>query len=215
MSKASRPLKLVSIILLLLSALLMPSSVSAVPASFQWGSFDSGGSTAYGVYEHDNTTILQTGDLAQLIWAGPDGTIDPPTPDGGVTDDDVILDTGAVNNGLPLPPPAHNHGYIPFKTYSFDTENPQNNGTIYIRAWNASTAASATAYGDSTTSTLTNGGAFNAPRWTMMYTPNAVTLTSFRAAGRPGNALMWGGLGLLAGMAVAVGLRRRWRPGRG
>jgi hypothetical protein len=210
MYKASRLLKLASVGLFLLSACLVPSPAWAVPASFQWGSFDSLGSTAYGVYEHDNVTILQTGDLAQLIWAGPNGVIDPPTPSGGVTGDDVILDTSAVNNGAPLPPPARNRGYIPIKTYSFDTGNPQNNGTIYIRAWNASTAAGATAYGDSTTGTLTNGGTFNAPRWIMMYTPNAVTLSSFRAAGRPGNALIWGGLGLLAVVAAAAGLRRWW-----
>jgi len=214
MYKALRLLKLAVAVLLLLSISLVSSPVWAVPASFLWGSFDSGGATTYGVYEHDNVTILQTGDLAQLIWAGPNGSIDPPTPSGGVTGDDVILDTSAVNNGSPLPPSAQNRGYIPFKTYTFDTENPQNNGTIYIRAWNASTAAGATAYGNSTTGTLTNGGTFNAPRWTMMYTPNAVTLSSFRAADRPGNALIWGVAGLLAVVAVAVGLRRWW-PARG
>jgi hypothetical protein len=137
----------------------------ATPASFEWGTFSSTGQTTFGVYDVDNITILQTGDLAQFIWTGTDGQIDPPLPDGAPGGDDQLLDTSAVQNSGSLPPPAQNRGYITLKTYSFDTTNPQNGGIVYIRAWNASTPAGATAYGDSQTGTLTDGGVLNAPRW--------------------------------------------------
>jgi hypothetical protein len=198
MRNATRLSKFVFLGLIILMALLKPYPVQADPASFEWGTFDSGGSTSYGVYEADNVTILETGDLVQFIWAGPDGEIDPPQPDGTPSDDDQVLDTSTIENGGSLPPPAQNKGYIPLVTYSFDTGDSQNGGTVYIRAWNASTAASATAYGDSSTGTLSNGGTLNAPRWRMTYTPNAITLSTFRASSASAGWPNWAGLGLLA-----------------
>lgn len=140
-------------------------SIRATPASFDWGSFNAGGSTAYGIYDVDNATILQTGDLAQLIWTGPNGVIDPPQVSGAPGGDDQLLSTNTVNNGAPFPPPQQNKGYLALKTYSFDTEDPQNEGLVYIRAWNAPSASGANAYGDSVQGTLSNGGVLNAPRW--------------------------------------------------
>ncbi len=175
--------------------------VRAIPTSIDWGSFNSSGLTTYGVYEADDVTILQTGDLAQLIWAGPNGIIDPPQPDGTTSGDDVILDTSAINNGAPLPPPLQNKGYIPLKTYSFDDQDPKTGGVIYIRAWNASTAASATAYGNSTTSNLTPGGVFNAPRWRMTHTPTAVVISTFNASGQVFSPWL---IILITGLLIAV-----------
>jgi hypothetical protein len=153
----------------LILAMLFPILAQATPASFEWGTFSATGQTTFGVYDLNNTTILQTGDLAQFIWAGPDRLIDPPMPDGSPGGDDLILDVSAIQNSGSLPPPARNKGYIPLKTFSFDTDAPQNGGTVYIRAWNASTPASATAYGDSQTGILSSGGVLNAPRWNTNY----------------------------------------------
>jgi hypothetical protein len=209
MRKATRFSKFVFVGLFLLWTLLTPHPVQADPANFEWGSFDSGGSTAYGVYDTDNATILETGDLAQFIWAGSDGEIDPPQPDGTPGDDDQLLDTSAIENAGSLPPAAQNKGYIPLNTYSYDTGDPQNNGTVYIRAWNASTAADATAYGDSSTGTLSNGGTLNAPRWyTDNNNPTAVTLSTFRATSASAGWLSWAELGLLAAGGLSLILYR-------
>lgn len=174
----------IAVILILTGIFLLTQyiPVKANPTAIDWGSFNASGLTTFGVYEADDVTILQTGDLAQLIWAGPNGTIEPPQPNGTTTGDDVLLDTTTVNNGLPLPPPLQNKGYIPLKTYSFDDQDPISGGVIYIRAWNAGTATSATAYGNSITSNLTPGGIFNAPRWHMTHSPTAITLSAFSAS---------------------------------
>jgi len=217
--RAYRLSKLTCVGLIVLSFSLIPHPVGAQAAvSFDWGSFDSGGSTTYGVYEADNTTVLQTWDLVQLIWTGADGTIDPPQPDGSTTDDDQILDSSTVRNDLPGDPA--NKGYIPLKTYTFFPSDPQSGGTVYIRAWNASTASSATAYGDSTTATLTGGGTFNAPRWKMTHTPSVVTLVTFRAASGMAGWSNQDELGMLVvaeiGLLVIFGhLRRRYAASPG
>lgn len=168
----------------ILIALLIPGVVFAAPVSFDWGTFNSTGLTTFGVYDTNNTTILQTGDLAQLIWAGPDGAIDLPRCNGTTTGDDQVLDSTSVLNDAPLPPPARNRGYIPFKTYTFDTVDPQSGGVVYIRAWNSSTASTGTAYGNSQTASLAGGGTFNAARWHTANTdcvPLAVTIASLAA----------------------------------
>ena len=136
-----------------------------VPVTFDWGSFSASGQTTYGVYDEDNVTPLQTGDVAQLIWTGPDGQADAPNPDGSPGGDDQTLDAYNVQNGALLPPPARNKGYIPFKTFTFDSGGPLNNSIVYIRAWNASDINQATAYGDSSTASLIAGATFNALRW--------------------------------------------------
>lgn len=139
--------------------------VHAIPANFDWGSFDAGGATSFGVYDEDNSTILESGDLVELIWAGPDGLVDPPQAEGGPGGDDMLLATAAIVNGGSLPPPLQNKGYIPLQTYSYDTEDIQQNGTVYIRAWNAPDVEQATAYGNSETVILSEGGVFLANRW--------------------------------------------------
>jgi hypothetical protein len=180
MDKAAHLVRLL-IVGLLLGGLATPQEVQAAPANFEWGSFSAAGLTTFGVYDTDNATVLQTGDLAQLIWAGPDGVIDPPQSDGAPGDDDQLLQSSSINNELPLPPHQQNKGYISLKTYTFDTDDLQNSGTIYIRAWNASTPQTATAYGDSETTTLVGGTQWSAPRWYTGQGPTAVTLSFFAA----------------------------------
>ena len=145
---------------------------TAAAASLNWGSnFPGSGSvTDYGVYNSDNTTVLATGNLVQLIWAGPNGQIDPPSYDGTPSCDDVVLATNTINNGAPLPPPQQNKGYFSTQTYLYDTFDPQMGGTVYVRAWNNNTAggqAGATHYGHSATTTLNgvDNQGFNALRW--------------------------------------------------
>jgi len=168
-------------------AMLFPNLAQATPVSFSWGTFSASGQTTFGVYDLDNTTILQTGDFAQLIWAGPDTLIDPPLPDGSSGGDDQILDVNAIENGGSFPPGLMNKGYIPLKEYSFEPGNPQDGGTVYIRAWNASTPASATAFGESQTGTLSSGESLNAPRWNTNSRFTTWVGSEYGSWGTPGN----------------------------
>lgn len=154
-------------------------SQAAVPASFTWRS---SGPTGFGVLDSDNATILETGDLVQFIWAGSDGLIDSPQSDGQPGDDDQLLSTGTVQNDN-LPPTLANKGLVLPPIYSFDTNDSQNGGTIYMRAWNDSILSNATDYGDSSTGTLTDDGELNAATWNTntAFTPLAATLASFEA----------------------------------
>lgn len=157
--------RIMGIIPFLLILLFLTGHVAlAVPASFDWGSFNSSGLTTHGVYDTDNATILATGDLAQFIWAGFDGIPDAPGCDGMPGGDDLLLDTSIIQNESG-PPIFWNRGYIFLSTYSYDTDSDQNGGTVFIRAWNAAMPASASAYGDSSTTTLVSGGVLNALRW--------------------------------------------------
>jgi hypothetical protein len=151
----------------------------AIPVSFDWGSFDSAGSTNYGVYDTDNSTVLPTGSLVQFIWAGSDGVIHPPACDGSPGGDDQLLGVSFVNNGAPFPPTMQNKGYVALSTYTYDSEDPQQGGVVYMRAWNAASVSGATAYGDSATAILTNGGTLNAPRF---HTNTPFALASWNGA---------------------------------
>jgi hypothetical protein len=181
----------VRVTLLLALILSYPLTVYAVPVSFDWGSFNSGGSTDFGVYDTDNATILQTGDLAQLIWTGADQQINPPGIGGAVSGDDVLLDTTTVENLGSLTPPMRNKGYILFKTSSFDSGDPWIGKGVYIRAWNAVTASVATAYGNSALATLTPMGQHNWPRWyTNESVPLSVNISYFTATSKPDHVLL-------------------------
>jgi hypothetical protein len=165
--------------LLLVVMLLVVVDVFAVPTSFQWRSYDSGGSTSFGVYDSDDITPLQGGDLLQLIYAGPDGEIDPPTASGASTDDDVLLDEGAIMDNASLPPPLRDRGYFD-ELFSYDTDGWSDGIVVYVRAWNGDTVGAATHYGNSSTTTLSGGGVATLPRWNTAG-PTAVTLSSFTA----------------------------------
>jgi hypothetical protein len=204
MKKVNSHLARALLIAILLSALPLYVAL-ATPTSFQWGSYNSSGLTTYGVYDTDNITVLQTGDLAQLIWAGPNGVIDPPDPTTGApTADDILLDSTTVQNAGSLPPTLRNKGYILLKTYTFDTADPQSGGVIYIRAWNNTTPTTATAYGNSLTGTLVGGLSYNALRWHTDTSPTAVSLVDFQASA--GNrSWVWAAIGLALAAVVVTG----------
>lgn len=165
------------------------------PSSISWGSFDSEGSTAYGVYNSDNITPLQPGCLAQLIWAGPDGRIDPPMGNGLPSGDDELFDTSTVTQNNSLPPTMRDKGYISFKNYTYQftgTDDPRLAGVIYIRAWSAPAAGAAVPYGDSTTGVLMGATSqqWRPGRWYTPSVPTAVDLAYFTATSRSNHVLL-------------------------
>ncbi|HSH05824.1 MAG TPA: cohesin domain-containing protein [Anaerolineae bacterium] len=122
---------------------------------FSWGSFNGNQNTAYGVYDSDSTTPLKTNDLIQLIDVGANGVIDPPSCSGQPGNDDILMDTTSI--GL------NDQGYIPLQMLIPDAN--QLGKTVYMRAWNHSFLPNSTHYGNSQSTTLVNGGRFNALSW--------------------------------------------------
>ncbi|MCX6355666.1 MAG: hypothetical protein NTZ78_12320 [Candidatus Aureabacteria bacterium] len=85
----------------------------------------------------ENGDILPLEDLIQLIKDGGDNVISPPDGNGNPTGDDLLADTTTISDA------AGGAGYF------YDIKIAVSEGEkYYVRSWNASTASSATYYGD-------------------------------------------------------------------
>jgi hypothetical protein len=160
---------------------------------FTWRSWDLSGSTSYGVYDQDNSTPLQTGDKVQLLYAGADGLIDPPTLTGTPGDDDQLLQETSIMSNENKPPPLQNHGYFLDVVFTYDPSAFPGTPLVYARAWNASSEAGATHYGDSLPTILEDDVTHNFDRWHTTHrkpAPLAVTLASFTASPLRGSILL-------------------------
>lgn len=98
------------------------------------------------VKNSDNATSLAVGYVLQYIYAGPDNTIQPPNASGNPTGDDVLITSKTVGSDTVYATFSGQAGmfYHAF-TGSYASGTPQ----VYVRAWNASSIASATYYGNS------------------------------------------------------------------
>jgi len=90
--------------------------------------------------------------LFQLVYAGPDGVINPPEADGNVTGDDVVLFTfpfsksfGRIGVGYEWLPDLGLFDEL-FQHDLLETTAMRN---VYVRAWDASAFVDSVAYGDS------------------------------------------------------------------
>lgn len=87
-----------------------------------------------GIFDTDGTTPLLgtavSGDLIQLIWAGPDGLADTAGVAGGTTGDDSLLGTAYIGYGYPFEP---NMGKF---TAQWDHDLIVLGANLFIRAWN-------------------------------------------------------------------------------
>jgi subtilisin family serine protease len=88
----------------------------------------------------------------QLIYAGADGIVDPPTEDGRVTGDDVLLrvfptgeDFGRVGTGFATTPDL---GLFQ-KVFLHELRSVTPVRKVYVRAWDGQTYLTSVAYGDS------------------------------------------------------------------
>lgn len=153
--------KVIWLVLIVLGSWLYSLSlaIAATPAVYTWGSYDANGQTLGFVDE--NGEPLEAGSVVQLIWSGSNGRIDPPqAATGGVTVDDQIIANRTIPNDADYPPPLRNKGYL-LAQLNYDTDQPYQNGYVYMRAWNAPIAGrngGATAYGDSHLLLLTSNG---------------------------------------------------------
>ena len=99
-------------------------------------------------------TPLPTGDLIQIIYAGPNGLIDDWCPyNDMIGGDDVLLFNGAIDDGI-MTFPADMTGHGNFDS-SQNTSAVQTGDVVYLRVFNAPNTAAATE--GATRGTLTIG----------------------------------------------------------
>lgn len=114
--------------------------------------------TSLGVNDADGSTKLlgtpSGGDLIQLIYAGPDGLIDPPAEITGLpTNDDVLMGTTHVGYGFP-DPADWDQGKFSASFNNAELFVPGNK--VYVRAFNDSVITQGVAWGDSPLYTIQN-----------------------------------------------------------
>ncbi|GAG52482.1 unnamed protein product, partial [marine sediment metagenome] len=110
-------------------------------------------------YTDQNSATLNDGDLIQIIYAGPDDTIDPPLlttgqpTSGQPTDDDVLLETHAIGENFPA-----GSGQFSFTipAYAAGGGSPELGDVIYVRGFNSNDLQTATWYGDAQSYTVLN-----------------------------------------------------------
>ena len=169
-------------------------------------------SSTTGIMDADGVTPLQgtglgspSSDKVQLLYAGPNGVIQPPSLTGQSTGDDELIETSeypgqyhtAIGEGFPFNP---NQG-----KFTEDFVHSLSAGAkIYVRAWNSPTIGAGAKYGESPLYSLTNtlGETHNFGTW----------LTNKEVQQLPWSGV--GGISLLgAALAVLVVWRLRARRG--
>ena len=106
-------------------------------------------STPYG---DENGTTLEDGDILHVLWAGADGTIDPPVKNiggannGQPTGDDELLSTHVIGENFP---PGFGQFSFTVTTYQNQTAGkPAAGDWVYLRGFNSNSLVTATYYGD-------------------------------------------------------------------
>ncbi len=122
------------------------------------------------VKNSDNSTLLPVNCIIQAIWVGPNGIIDSPNADGSPGGDDVLVGTKAVgtDDSSLISPPMAGKFYLGFE----QAASSGGTRTFYIRAWNASTIAGATYFGNSATFTVD-------PTTPLPGTPSELSIATF------------------------------------
>jgi hypothetical protein len=89
---------------------------------------------------------LEDRDLVQLIWAGPDGLVDPLNDlNGRPTGDDRLLADWGIGHGFS----ESGTGRFEFELCTIEAEPPSQGDVIYLRVFNDSTTVGAHYYGES------------------------------------------------------------------
>ncbi|HNS71964.1 MAG TPA: FlgD immunoglobulin-like domain containing protein [bacterium] len=171
------------------SILLIVLMLGALAFSAAAGTFEAMSTT--GVLDADGAAFLQgnvmlfSGDLIQLIWAGPNGVAEDPDSLGNATGDDAILDSTFIGYGFPFNPDEGKFSVI----WTDDLITLGN--VVYLRAWNSPAVLpdEPVYFGNSELYTLPssdmNSHDFRTFQVTQaMHTP--VELASFTAASFPG-----------------------------
>ncbi|MBC7188559.1 MAG: T9SS type A sorting domain-containing protein [Calditrichaeota bacterium] len=129
------------------------------------------------------------GDLIQIIYAGADELNNMPDENGNPTGDDVLIGTTFVGAGFPFNP--HEGKFTTQLTHDLLV----NGAVIYCRAWNDSSVATASHYGDSQLAVLVLEGDFGSvdfPTWSTQDAVVAVELIAFEATRVNGGVkLVW------------------------
>jgi hypothetical protein len=107
-----------------------------------------------GVFKSDSVTLLKDGNIVQCLYAGKDGTIDPPNADGTAGGDDVLLELafepGKITStviGASFPSDPDEGKF--FNVFKYKLKKDIKDAIIYCRAWDSAAFEKATCYGDS------------------------------------------------------------------
>jgi hypothetical protein len=129
-------------------ALFLIFAATVLAVSINWGAGN------HPIYDETGVggVLLGDGDVVQLIWDADQDGIDPPGGDGLPQDGDQLLDVSAIGVGA-------------FPNSGKFSDNVNTNivgvgAVVYVRAWNASSLAAATQYGNSPLATVTSNVAF-------------------------------------------------------
>ncbi|MCX5867707.1 MAG: hypothetical protein NT009_09590, partial [Proteobacteria bacterium] len=122
----------------------------AYSVEVNWGTaIEYPNSNSFSIVDSNGNTPLKNGDIVHLIYAGANGTIDPPNSMGQPTGDDVLLDTSYIGYG----------GGALYPDKGFFSKNYSWSGTygqkLFVRAFN-DTISNATYFGDSYLRTYQN-----------------------------------------------------------
>jgi len=163
--------------------------MTAAPLFAQPGVFEA--SSTSGILDVDGITYLMgntsSGDLVQLIWAGPDNTIDDPDSLGATTDDDSLIGTSHIGSGWPVNP---DEGKF---TATFTHDLLVAGTQVYVRAWNDSIVIpDSTEYGESLLYTIQNSSdSHDFGTWQIIdHTGVPVEFTAFTATASPGKVTL-------------------------
>lgn len=95
-------------------------------------------------------TLLEDGDIVQIIWAGDDDTVDPMSEtDCMPTGDDSLWAEMAIGEGY-----TAGSGLFKTELQTFKTLHPGEGDVLYLRVFNADTYSEATHYGESAPHTV-------------------------------------------------------------
>jgi len=97
--------------------------------------------------------------LFQVVWAGPDGAIDPPALDGSATGDDQVLaryPSGEAYGRFGIGYEATPDRGLFDEVFAHGLTPTSSSRTVYVRAWDAATIGTSVAYGNSALYMVTN-----------------------------------------------------------
>ena len=145
-----------------------------------------------GVFKSDSVTPLKDGDILQCLYAGKDGTIDPPNADGTAGGDDVLLKLAfepekySTVIGASFPSDPDEGKFFDVFKYKLKKD-----AIIYCRAWDGTTFDEATCYGDSAPYKIEHGVAdFNIfESWETNECSCAITLEPKAKTVMPGESI--------------------------
>jgi hypothetical protein len=147
-SKRGEGAKIVILAALLFASLLSCNSFAAITQYAGYVGWVGSFVTPANYLKDNGGTNLPVGSLVQIIYAGANGTIDPPQADGSPAVGEVLIKSIAVGEDYQFGNFASSPGMV-YDVYQGTYESTNGAPKVYVRVWNGSTISSSTFYGTS------------------------------------------------------------------